>query len=142
MPVEQADVLQARGIARVVPIVGWLPHYRRAWLRPDLIAGVTVAALVVPKALGYADIAQVPIQCGLYAAAAGAILFALFCTSRQIATGPSAALSSVAAGAVIGAAASGSTAVTMVESITFVSGLLFVLLAVLLPLTDINSLSL
>jgi sulfate permease, SulP family len=127
---EKADSARLTGVARVVPIIGWLPRYRRSWLRPDIIAGVTVAALVVPKALGYADIAQVPIQCGLYAAAAGAILFALFCTSRQIATGPSAALSSVAAGAVIGAAATGSTAVTMVESITFVSGLLFVLLAI------------
>jgi SulP family sulfate permease len=113
-----------------LPILGWLPQYRRAWLRPDLIAGLTVAALVVPKALGYAGIAQVPIEHGLYAAAAGAILYALFCTSRQIATGPSAALSSVAAGAVLAAAASGDDAVTMVASIAFVSGISFTLLAV------------
>ena len=118
------------GVARVMPILGWAPRYQRAWLRPDLIAGLTVAALVVPKALGYADIALVPIQYGLYAAAAGAILYALFCTSRQIATGPSAALSAVASGAVLAAAASGNNAVTMVASITFVSGVFFVLLAV------------
>ncbi len=117
------------GVARVVPILGWAPRYQRSWLRPDLIAGLTVAALVVPKALGYAGIAEVPIQYGLYAAAAGAILYALFCTSRQIATGPSAALSAVAAGAVLGAAASGDDTVTMVASITFVSGVFFVLLA-------------
>ncbi len=116
-------------VARVVPILGWARRYQRAWLRPDLIAGLTVAALVVPKALGYADIAQVPIQYGLYAAAAGTIFYALFCTSRQISTGPSAALSAVAAGAVLGAAASGSQAVTMVASITFVSGVFFVVLA-------------
>ena len=115
---------------RVLPIVGWARDYERGWLRPDLIAGLTVAALVVPKALGYAGIAEVPIQYGLYAAAAGAILYALFCTSRQIATGPSAALSAVAAGAVLGAAASGKDAITMVASITFVSGAFFVLLAV------------
>ena len=112
-----------------MPIFGWAREYERSWLRPDLIAGLTVAALVVPKALGYAGIAEVPIQYGLYAAAAGAILYALFCTSRQIATGPSAALSAVAAGAVLGAAASGDEAVTMVASITFVSGVFFVLLA-------------
>ncbi len=116
-------------IARVLPILAWAPGYKRSWLRPDLVAGLTVAALVVPKALGYADIAQVPIQYGLYAAAAGAILYALFCTSRQISTGPSAALSAVAAGAVLGAAASGGQAVTMVASITFVSGVFFVVLA-------------
>lgn len=124
------DNATATGIARLMPILGWLPGYQRAWLRRDLIAGVTVAALVVPKALGYAGIAEVPIEHGLYAAAAGAILYALFCTSRQIATGPSAALSTVAAGAVLAAAASGDDAVTMVASIAFVSGIFFLLLAV------------
>ena len=118
------------GVARLMPILGWAPRYQRAWLRRDVVAGLAVAALVVPKALGYAGIAEVPIQYGLYAAAAGAILYALFCTSRQISTGPSAALSAVAAGAVLSTAASGDEAVTMVASITFVSGVFFMLLAV------------
>ena len=61
-------------LRRLVPALGWLPSYRREDLRFDLIAGVSVAALVVPKALGYAGIAQVPLQNGLYAAAAGALL--------------------------------------------------------------------
>ena len=126
MPVEES---RGSAVARVLPILGWAPRYQRAWLRADLVAGLTVAALVVPKALGYADIAQVPIQYGLYAAAAGTIFYALFCTSRQISTGPSAALSAVAAGAVLGAAASGDQAITMVASITFVSGVFFVVLA-------------
>jgi WD40 repeat protein len=82
--------------ARYIPLLGWAPRYERSWLRPDLIAGLTVAALVVPKSLGYADIANVPIQHGLYAAAAGAILYAIFGTSRQISTGPSSALAAVA----------------------------------------------
>ena len=122
--------LTSGGAARILPILGWARPYQRGWLRPDLIAGLTVAALVVPKALGYADIAQVPVKYGLYAAAAGTILYALFGTSRQISTGPSAALSAVAAGAVLGAAASGNQAITMVASITFVSGAFFVVLAV------------
>jgi SulP family sulfate permease len=79
-------------LARFIPLLGWAPDYKRDWLRPDLIAGLTVTALVVPKALGYAGIAGVPIQYGLYAAAAGAILYAFFGTSRQISTGPSSAL--------------------------------------------------
>ena len=127
---EPAGGHTSTAVSRMLPILGWARHYRRSWLRPDLIAGLTVAALVVPKALGYAGIAEVPIQYGLYAAAAGAILYALFCTSRQISTGPSAALSAVAAGAVLGAAASGKEAITMVASITFVSGVFFVVLAV------------
>ena len=59
-----------------------------------------MTALVVPKALGYAGIARVPIEYGLYAAA-GAILYALFGTSRQISTGPSSALAAVAGSAVV-----------------------------------------
>lgn len=89
-----------------------------------------MAALVVPKSLGYAGIAGIPLQYGLYAAAAGAILYALFGTSRQIATGPSSALAAVAAGAVVAVGASGKEALMMVGAITLVSGLFFLLLAV------------
>ncbi len=126
---EQAE--KSSGISRILPIVQWLPNYDRAWLRPDVIAGLTVAALVVPKSLGYAGIANVPIQHGLYAAAAGAILYALFGTSRQIATGPSSALAAVAASAVIAAGMSGDddSAVALVAAITLLTGLLFLLLA-------------
>src|SRR5918994_4236008 len=81
--------------ARFLPILRWAPQYNRAYLRPDLIAGVTVTALIVPKNLGYAEIAKVPIENGLYAAAAGAILYGIFGTSRQISTGPSSALAAV-----------------------------------------------
>jgi high affinity sulfate transporter 1 len=120
------------GLARVLPILSWAPRYQRSWLRPDVIAGVTVSALVVPKALGYASIAGVPIQHGLYAAAAGAILYAFFGTSRQIATGPSSALSAVAAGALVsaGISAGGDDAVQLVAAITIGAGLLFLLMAI------------
>jgi SulP family sulfate permease len=126
----QAAEIEPRGIARYLPIVQWAPAYERQWFRPDLIAGLTVAALVVPKSLGYAGIAGVPIQHGLYAAAAGAILYAIFGTCKQIATGPSSALAAVAGGAVIAAGVSGSEeAVALVAAITFVTGILFLLLA-------------
>ena len=127
----QTTQTEPRGIARYLPIVQWAPKYDRGWLRPDLIAGLTVAALVIPKSLGYAGIANVPIQNGLYAAAAGAIIYALFGTSKQIATGPSSALAAVAAGAVItaGVAAGSEESVALVAAITFVTGILFLLLA-------------
>ena len=78
-----------RRSSSLVPIADQLRSYDRAWLRGDLIAGVTVAALIVPKNLGYAGIAGIPLQNGLYAAAAGAILYAIFGTCRQISMGPS-----------------------------------------------------
>ena len=118
--------------ARFVPILQWAPGYDRRWLRPDLIAGLTVTALVVPKALGYAGIAGVPIVYGLYAAAAGAIIYALFGTSRQISTGPSSALAAVAASAVLAAGLSGTDeTLALVAAITFVTGILFLLVALL-----------
>jgi high affinity sulfate transporter 1 len=126
----QSTRTEPSGIARILPILQWAPAYERKWLRPDLIAGLTVAALVVPKSLGYAGIAGVPIQHGLYAAAAGAILYAIFGTCKQIATGPSSALAAVAGGAVIAAGVSGSEdAVVLVAAITFLTGILFLLLA-------------
>jgi high affinity sulfate transporter 1 len=92
---------------------------------------VAVAALIVPKNLGYAAIAGIPVQNGLYAAAAGAILYAVFGTSRQISTGPSSGLAAVAASAVLAAKITGTQDVaSFVATITLASGLLFLLLAV------------
>jgi high affinity sulfate transporter 1 len=128
-----AEVIRPpRRVARLLPIVGWLGTYDRGWLRGDLIAGVTVAALIVPKNLGYAGIAGIPLQNGLYAAAAGAILYAIFGTCRQISMGPSSGLAAVAASAVAtaGITAPGDIA-AFVAGITLVSGLLFLLLAIL-----------
>ena len=116
---------------RFLPIVGWLRTYDRKWLRGDLIAGIAVAALIVPKNLGYAGIAGIPLQNGLYAAAAGAILYAVFGTSRQISTGPSSGLAAVAASAVVAASITGTANVaSFVATITLASGALFLLLAV------------
>jgi high affinity sulfate transporter 1 len=112
--------------------VGWLRSYDRRWLRGDLIAGVAVAALIVPKNLGYAGIAGIPLQNGLYAAAAGAILYPIFGTSRQISTGPSSGLAAVAASAVAVAGVTGVDDVAaFVAMITLLSGAVFLLLAVL-----------
>jgi SulP family sulfate permease len=117
---------------RLLPIVESIRTYDRRWLRGDLIAGVAVAALIVPKNLGYAGIAGIPLQNGLYAAAAGAILYPIFGTSRQISTGPSSGLAAVAASAVVAAGITGVDDVaSFVAMITLVSGVLFLALAVL-----------
>ena len=85
-----------------------------------------------PKGLGYAEIAGVPIEHGLYACAAGTIIYALLGTSRQISTGPSSALSAVAGSALLAAGASGQDdPVGMVTAIALVAGLLFAVLALL-----------
>ena len=124
------DGARAR-VRRLVPALAWGPQYDRAWLRTDVLAGLTVAALVVPKALGYAGIANVPIENGLYAAAAGTILYALFGTSRQVLTGPSSALAAVAGSAVITVGvAEEAQATALVAGIALVAGVMFLLMAV------------
>src|SRR6478609_1581510 len=122
----------ARRTSRLIPLIGQLRSYDRAWQRGDLIAGVTVAALIVPKNLGYAGIAGIPLQNGLYAAAAGALVYAIFGSCRQISVGPSSGLAAVAASAVLAAGLVAEQDVaSFVAGITLASGVLFLLLAVL-----------
>ena len=102
-PAAHESAVSTSAALRLLPLLGQLRSYDRSWLRGDLIAGVTVAALIVPKNLGYAGIAGIPLQNGLYAAAAGAILYAIFGTCRQISMGPSSGLAAVAASAVVAA---------------------------------------
>ncbi len=120
-----------RPLSKRLPILGWLPQYSRGALRGDLTAGVAVTALIVPKNLGYAGIAGIPLQNGLYAAAAGALIYPLFCTSRHISTGPSSSLAAVAGGAVLVTGIGGERAAELVAAITLVTGALFLLMALL-----------
>ena len=128
---ERGTESRGRALGRFMPIVGWLPRYDRGMLRGDVLAGLAVTAMIVPKDLGYAGIAGVPVQNGLYAAAAGAIVYALFCTSRHISTGPSSSLAAVAGGAVLFTGVAGADAAELVAAITLVTGALFLLLALL-----------
>jgi len=65
-----------------------LGAYRREFLAPDVLAGLTVAAVAIPQAIAYASIAELPPHYGLYTAAVGAVVGALWGCSRFLATGP------------------------------------------------------
>jgi sulfate permease, SulP family len=67
----------------MLPALGWLRTYQKAWLREDLIAGVTLAAYLLPAALGDASLANLPPETGLYACLFGGLFFWLFCSSRH-----------------------------------------------------------
>lgn len=84
-----------RGLARYLPILGWLPNYQRAWVRPDLIAGLTVIAVLVPEGMAYAQIAGMPPQAAFYAAPIGPLLFAILGSSRQLIVSVSAAIATM-----------------------------------------------
>ena len=62
----------------------WLAGYRREWLRPDVVAGLGAAAVVIPKSLAYATIAGLPVQVGLYTACVPMAIYALLGTSRLL----------------------------------------------------------
>jgi high affinity sulfate transporter 1 len=86
-----------------------LRNYQRDWVRGDVVAGLTVWAVLVPSALAYATIAGVPPVVGLYAAPAALVLYAALGSSRQLITGPSAAAAALSA-AVVGNAVAGNGA--------------------------------
>lgn len=83
--------------------------YRPAWLRADLLAGLTVWAVLVPESLAYATIAGVPPVVGLYAAAPALVLYAILGSSRQLMVGPMAATAALSA-SIVGAHAQSGTA--------------------------------
>ena len=82
---------------KLIPITEWLPNYSRINLRGDVIAGIALAGLLVPEAMGYAEIAGLPPQSGLYATAFGLLAYAIFGTSRQLAVSPTSASSAILA---------------------------------------------
>jgi sulfate permease, SulP family len=91
---------------RFFPPAEWFSAYRAAWLRHDVVAGVTLAAYAIPVSLAYAGLAGLPPQIGIYGYMLGGIGYALFGASRQMAVGPTSAISLMIA-ASVGALAAG-----------------------------------
>jgi MFS superfamily sulfate permease-like transporter len=77
------DVTSA-GLAKYIPILGWLPGYPGKWLKFDAIAGITAAAVVIPQAMAYATIAGLPVEVGLYTAFIPMMIYAILGTSRPL----------------------------------------------------------
>ena len=87
------------GLREILPITEWLPGYSLKRLGPDGIAGLSLAAFVIPESLAYASLAGLPPVSGLYCYLAAGLAYAVFGTSRQLAVGPTSALAlAVAAG--------------------------------------------
>jgi high affinity sulfate transporter 1 len=70
-------------LSRWIPVLRWLPSYDRSWLRGDFIAGLTLAAYLLPAGLGDASLANLPPEAGLYACLFSGLVFWLFCSSRH-----------------------------------------------------------
>lgn len=82
--IKTIDQEQKPLIIRFVPILTWLPRYQPKWLRFDILAGITVWGTTVPTAMGYANVAGLPIQAGLYAAMVALVAYAIFGSSSLL----------------------------------------------------------
>lgn len=91
-----------------LPVLNWLRSYQRASLRPDVLAALTVWALLVPEAMAYAGIAGMPPEAGLYAAPLALLAYAVFGTSRHLSVGPSSTVAALSFTVVSLMAAAGS----------------------------------
>ena len=82
-----------KALIKYIPAASWLPNYQKQDLQGDLIAGITVAVMLVPQGMAYAMLAGLPPIIGLYASIVPLLIYALFGTSRQLAVGPVAIVS-------------------------------------------------
>ena len=77
-------------LKKYIPILSWLPSYKKAALSGDLSAGLTVGVMLIPQGIAYAMIAGLPPIYGLYTAMTPQVIYAIFGTSRQLSVGPTA----------------------------------------------------
>ena len=92
---EKIAVISSSPLLRWIPAFIWLRAYDRTWLRGDVLAGITLAAYLLPAALGDASLANLPPEAGLYACLFGGLVFWIFCGSRYTAASVTSAISLV-----------------------------------------------
>ena len=132
-PQQRSPGAPQRGTLRSLLIPEWLGSYRPDWLRGDVVAGLTAAAVVIPKALAYATIAGLPVQVGLYTVLVPMVIYAVLGTSRPLSVSTTTTLA-ILAGSALGQIspdgdaatllAASATLALMVGAILIVAGLL------------------
>ena len=103
----------------------WLSRYRADWLRPDLMAGLTGAAVIAPQAMAYAVIAGLPVQAGLYTALGAMLAYPLLGTSRPLSVSTTSALAMMTAAEIALADPSGASAPAIASTLAFLVGAMF-----------------
>ncbi len=114
--------------AHALPVLGWLPGYERAWLRADLVAGLTAAAVVIPKAMAYATVAGLPVQVGLYTAFVPLVVYAVLGSSRVLSASTTTTLAILTASA-LGEAVPDASAARLLVAVATLSVLVGAMLA-------------
>jgi len=103
---------------RLLPAPRWLAEYRPAWLRHDVVAGITLAAYAIPVSLAYAALAGLPLHVGLYGYLLGGLGYAFLGSSRQLAIGPTSAISLMIAATVTDMASGDAQRYAQIASLT------------------------
>jgi sulfate permease, SulP family len=116
----------ASAARRFLPILGWIPSYRREWLLPDILAGAALWAVMVPEAMAYAGIVGVPPIMGLYTLVPALLAYAMLGTSRLLVVGPDTATGLISA-LTVGAVAAQGTAEfnTLTSTLAVLIGIFF-----------------
>jgi sulfate permease, SulP family len=127
--------MQRTGWTRILPPLTWLAEYEPSWLRHDAIAGVTLAAYAIPVSLAYAGLAGLPPQIGIYGYMLGGIGYALLGSSRQLAVGPTSAISLMIAATVGSLAGGDATRYAQIASLSACAVALLCLIAWLFKLS-------
>jgi high affinity sulfate transporter 1 len=111
----------------------WVRDYQKAWLRFDVIAGLTTAAVVIPKSLAYATIAGLPVQVGLYTVLVPMVIYALLGTSRPLNVTTTTTIAILTGTALAGVASAGDPAAlaTAAATLVFLVGGILVLAGIL-----------
>lgn len=122
-----------RSARPAIPVLDWLRGYQTAWIGPDLVAGLTAAAVVIPKAMAYATIAGLPVQVGLYTAFLPMVIYALVGSSRPLSVSTTTTLAILAAAALDGVVPGGEAAslLTASATLTLMVGAILVLAGLL-----------
>ena len=129
---EAVDRPRSDVVGRVAPGVAALRTYRRRWLRYDLVAGVVLAAILVPQGMAYAELAGVPAVTGLYTTIFCLIGYALFGPSRVLVLGPDSSVSPLIFAAIVPLAVADdpAQAITLAAMLALIVGLIEVLLGI------------
>src|SRR5215813_6668642 len=113
-------------VLQLVPAINWSSSYQRAWLTPDVLAGIALWAVMVPEGMAYAGIVGVPPIMGLYTIVPALLAYAVFGTSRLLVVGPDTATGLISA-LTVGAIAAQGTAQfnTLTSTLAVMIGIFF-----------------
>jgi high affinity sulfate transporter 1 len=116
-PAPPSNAAAPFGWRAVLPL-RWLPSYRREWLLRDVVSGVTLAAYAIPVSLAYATLAGLRPEYGVYCYLVGGLAYALFGSGRQIAIGPTSAISLLVGSTIAGMAAGDPVRAAQIAALT------------------------